>query len=65
MADRSEVLELLRIADISKQWPHLKAIHDHAMELLVKAAGDHAPKPPAPVETPAAADPVATGEDNG
>lgn len=57
MADRSEVLELLRIADLSKQWPHLKALHDHAMDQLAKAAKDHELKPAAPEKPHVAAAP--------
>ncbi len=46
MADSNEVLSLLRIADLSKQWPHLKSIHDHAMDQLQKIAAEHAPTAP-------------------
>ena len=33
----SDVLTLLQICDLSKQWPNLKHLHDSAMEVLTKA----------------------------
>lgn len=45
MADRSEVLELLHIADMTRNEPRLKELHDHAMKQLAKANEEHKPKP--------------------
>lgn len=39
MVDNPEqVLTLLQIASLSKDWPNLRPIHDRAMEALVKIA---------------------------
>jgi hypothetical protein len=37
-----EVLQLLRIADLSKNWPDLRPIHDEAIEKLREHAKHHA-----------------------
>jgi septal ring factor EnvC (AmiA/AmiB activator) len=41
MADKDDVLALLRIADLAKQWPNLQPLHDHAMDALVRIAAEH------------------------
>ncbi len=58
MADSNEVLALLRIADLAKNWPHLQALHDHAMEQLRKIAKEHEPAAPAPPAEPELPAPV-------
>lgn len=42
MADKDDVLSLLRIADLAKEWPDLRPIHNSAMEELTKIAKEHA-----------------------
>lgn len=41
MADKDDVLALLRIADLAKQWPNLQPLHDHAMDALVRISAEH------------------------
>ena len=52
MADAAEVLNLLQVANLSQQWPHLKPIHDLAMTQLQKIAAEHRPPAPSPVREP-------------
>lgn len=51
--DSEEILRLLQIANLAKDWPALRPIHDRAMEKLVEAAKNPAHQPaPAPAPKP-------------
>lgn len=48
MHDTAEVLQLLQIADLAKNWQELRPLHDRAMEKLreiAKAPAHQDPKP--------------------
>ena len=62
MHDADQVLTLLQIASLAKDWPELRPIHNRAMEKLLQIAKEHkdsfgepakpAPKPEAPAPRP-------------
>ena len=54
MHDADQVLVLLQIADLARQWPTLQPLHDRAMEKLLQIAKEHKDgKADAPAERPA------------
>jgi hypothetical protein len=52
MHDASEILILLQIADLAKEWPELRPLHDRAMEKLREIAKQPGHKANGPKDGP-------------